>query len=191
MTRRLYLMRHSESVANARGVRCGGDWDIGLSDVGRADAARIAGLMAGLEHPPQVVCVSSLRRTQETAEIVNKEIGAPVVAIEGWHERFLGEWNNCHMPDMDLKLRAGVTPPGGEGAEEFATRIRGAFGSMVAWLDHRPLLIGSRGVIRVTLEMLTGERNVFLQTGMVVEIELVAGEELRAAAPPRELFPVG
>ncbi len=191
MTRPLYLMRHCQSVANARGVRCGGDWDIGLSDVGRADAARIGGGIAGLEHRPQVVCVSSLRRTQETAEIVNKEIGVTVVVIEGWHERFLGEWNNCHMPDMDLKLRAGVTPPGGEGGEEFATRIREALGSMVAWLDHKPLLIGSRGVIRVTLEMLTGNQHVSQSTGTVLEIELAAGEELRAAAPPREIFSVG
>ena len=62
---RLILMRHGKAERHAQ---TGGDFERALADSGRADAAVMGKLLAGLAYAPDLLLVSSARRTRETAE---------------------------------------------------------------------------------------------------------------------------
>jgi phosphohistidine phosphatase len=64
--RRLILFRHSEAVHSPK-FR---DMERPLTEAGRNDAARVAGLLAALQLPIDLVVASPSRRTKETWEIV-------------------------------------------------------------------------------------------------------------------------
>lgn len=64
---RLILMRHGKAERHAQN---GGDFERALADSGRADAAVMGKLLAGLALAPELMLVSSARRTRETGEAV-------------------------------------------------------------------------------------------------------------------------
>lgn len=64
---RLILMRHGKAERHAAN---GGDFERALADSGRADAAVMGKVLAGLGLIPDLMLVSSARRTRETAEQV-------------------------------------------------------------------------------------------------------------------------
>ena len=89
--KKLYYVRHGESLINTNDVWAdepGGKNDLGLTDFGRglvvagADKAKKEGLK------PDLIIASPLKRTQETAEIIARELGYPVENIE-YNELFL------------------------------------------------------------------------------------------------------
>jgi len=65
---RLILMRHGKAERHAQ---TGGDFERALADSGRADAAVMGQVLAGLGLSPDLMLVSSARRTRETAEQVS------------------------------------------------------------------------------------------------------------------------
>src|SRR5690625_6799676 len=68
MTYRLVLLRHGQSVWNAKNLFTG--WvDVGLTDVGEAEARRGGELLAERDYLPDVVHTSVMRRAIRTAEI--------------------------------------------------------------------------------------------------------------------------
>lgn len=64
---RLILMRHGKAERHAAN---GGDFERALAESGRADAAVMGQVLAGLGLAPDLMLVSSARRTRETAEQV-------------------------------------------------------------------------------------------------------------------------
>jgi len=64
---RLILMRHGKAERHAQS---GGDFERALADSGRADAAVMGQVLARTGVAPDLVLVSSARRTRETAERV-------------------------------------------------------------------------------------------------------------------------
>ncbi|WP_454758492.1 SixA phosphatase family protein [Caulobacter segnis] len=62
---RLILMRHGKAERHAQS---GGDFERALAPSGREDAARMGEVLAGLAYAPELLLVSSARRTRETAE---------------------------------------------------------------------------------------------------------------------------
>ncbi len=64
---RLILMRHGKAERHAAS---GGDFERALAESGRADAATMGKLLAGMAHSPELLLVSSARRTRETGELV-------------------------------------------------------------------------------------------------------------------------
>lgn len=64
---RLILMRHGKAERHAQS---GGDFERALAETGRADAAVMGGVIAGAGLVPDLMLVSSARRTRETAEQV-------------------------------------------------------------------------------------------------------------------------
>ena len=68
-TCRLLLVRHGESSANEQGLLCGGGQDPDLNAAGRNQAQRVSEALCGIIHV-DVVGSSSLRRAQETADII-------------------------------------------------------------------------------------------------------------------------
>lgn len=79
---RLILMRHGKAERHAQ---TGGDFERALAPSGREDAARMGEVLAGLAYSPDVLLVSSARRTRETAE----QIAASFPKARGEHLRDL------------------------------------------------------------------------------------------------------
>lgn len=154
---RFFFLRHGETDYNRRGIRCGGEVDIPLTERGLAQAGEAAVLLSQSGFPLAWVAASPLQRVQQTARIVAAPWGLPVETCPGLGERRLGAWNGQPVADTEAALRAGETPPGGESAAAFRERI-------LAWLAlwqprfREPgLIVASKGVGRVLGETLGGQ----------------------------------
>lgn len=93
--RTLVLLRHGQTAWNAEG-RAQGHLDIGLDDLGRAQAAAVAPAVAALR--PDVLWSSDLARAATTAAVVSEACG-----LEVRHDARLREY--------DVGERAGLTIP--------------------------------------------------------------------------------
>ncbi len=72
---RLILMRHGKAERHAQS---GGDFERALADTGRADASVMGQALAEAGFTPDLLLVSSARRTRETAERVSAHFPAKV-----------------------------------------------------------------------------------------------------------------
>lgn len=151
----LLFMRHGATALNAAGLRCGGDVDLPLAELGHRQAMHAAQHLAGLRPRVGVIVVSALQRTRQTADIVGRSLhGVETVVDAAFNERRLGEWNRRPIAETQAELAAGITPPGGESNAEFTQRIRDAVvATLLPLLGQRPLLIASKGVARVLGEL--------------------------------------
>ncbi len=85
-TTRILLARHAETSDPNRFH--GAESDIGLSDLGREQADRLSGWIAG-EGPSALYC-STMRRAIDTAGPIGRACGLEPVAIPELHERKIG-----------------------------------------------------------------------------------------------------
>jgi 2,3-bisphosphoglycerate-dependent phosphoglycerate mutase len=151
----LLFMRHGATALNAAGLRCGGDVDLPLTELGHCQAVLAAQRLAALRPRVGVIVVSALQRTRQTADIVGRSLhGVETLVDAAFNERRLGTWNRRPIAETQAELAAGVTPPGGESNDEFTQRICDAVAAtLVPLLDQRPLLVASKGVARVLGEL--------------------------------------
>ena len=118
---RVWLLRHGETDYNAQ-QKYLGRTDLPLSERGRKALARA-------ELAPEVVYVSPLRRTAETAEILFPR--ARQIAVPGLQEMDFGLFEGKSWKEMERlpAYRAWVdggcvdAPPGGESRAQFCHRI--------------------------------------------------------------------
>ena len=184
-TERFLFLRHGETDYNVQGIRCGGEIDISLNQTGVGQAEKVAELLGQGGFPLFWIVASELLRVQQTAHIVADRLGLRVETNAELNERRLGEWNGRSISETESALRSGETPPEGESATEFRTRI-------LSWLDTwqprliKPgLIVASKGVGRVLSEALSG------QCVSVGNCELLLFEGGRAAACSISVFPGG
>ena len=139
----IYLIRHAESVYNAKKILQGRQ-DCELSSRGLKDTVR-----RSLSFPNDfdIIFCSPLKRTRQTAKILlpNSEI----IYDERIMERGFGNWEN--MPITDEKqflLNNQVIPPNGETLEELDSRIS-EFIAMLKkdYKNKRVLVITHAGII--------------------------------------------
>lgn len=150
----LRFVRHGATAANVLGLRCGGDFDLGLVDAGRKQAEEAALRIAALHPPVRVIVTSHLRRTRETAQIIARVLSKPAIVVEpDFAERSLGAWNLHSIDRTQPWLDQGLTPPGGEPRDTFAERIARAARRLIASCPDWTLLVGSKGVARVLGEL--------------------------------------
>ena len=174
--RLLAFVRHGATQPNLDGQRCGGDLDLPLTDIGRAQA-RAAGLhIAQLGLPIGLIVSSGLLRTDETAAIIARQLGAvPVITLPGFVERHLGLWNRRSISESEPWISGGLTPPGGESNSAFIGRIQAAVQALLPrWPEApgRPLVVASRGVARALGE-LTGRTGLtHLANGQLAHFDL-------------------
>jgi probable phosphoglycerate mutase len=103
MTRTLILLRHGQTAWNAEG-RAQGHTDVPLDDVGRAQAAATAPVMAALA--PVFVRSSDLVRAAETAELVAAACGLPVARDPRLREYDVGERSGLTIAEFAAALPA-------------------------------------------------------------------------------------
>ena len=103
----VYLLRHGESTANARGLFTG-VLNPGLSELGRDEARRAAMLLAQAGVRPTRVFCSALRRTIETAQEMGAVMDLPRAEVE-WRldERNYGALTG--LSKTEVARRAGQT----------------------------------------------------------------------------------
>lgn len=169
----LRFVRHGATSANLAGLRCGGDLDLPLTDLGRAQAVDCAERLARLQPPIGLIVTSDLKRTRETAGYIHALMPhVPVLVDPEFAERFLGEWNLKPIAATQPWLEARCTPPGGESDDEFADRIARALRRLKGHLHERPLLVGSKGVARMLGELVGLPERLELGNCVVTEFDL-------------------
>jgi probable phosphoglycerate mutase len=178
----LRFVRHGATAPNLAGLRCGGDLDVPLTDTGREQAHAAGRALARLQPPVGMIFTSSLKRNRETADIVASYLpGVPVAIEPAFGERRLGAWNLKPIAQTQPWLEARMTPPGGESDDEFLDRISRAVRGIKQQLDHRPLLVGSKGVARILGELVGLEGRLELDNGAIWEFDFAAHPCLETA----------
>lgn len=172
-----YFVRHGVTDLNFRGLRCGGDMDIPLKNLGCDQAYLLGKQIAELELGIERIVASDLIRTRQTALIMSGVLGGVAVETDrNLNERHLGEWNGKPIAENEHLLKQGVTPPGGESEGQFHDRIAKAIGALIPSLSRRTLLVSSRGVGRIINTALGGEGRLAVANGEVVEFSSVPAE---------------
>ena len=130
---RIILWRHGRTPWNVEN-RFQGQADIGLDDVGRAQAARAAAVLAALR--PSVLWSSDLCRARDTAVALADLTGLPVRTDERLREIHVGSWEGLLGedvrrvdPERSQRLQAGEDvrrSATGESPSEVAVRVAAA-----------------------------------------------------------------
>ena len=169
-----YFVRHGVTELNFKGLRCGGDLDVPLLDVGCDQAYLLAKQLRHLNLGIGMIIAGSLTRTQQTASIISAVLDNLPVEVEPLiNERLLGAWNNQPIEATEEQLRNRVTPPGGESEEAFTQRVTLALEKLRPKLDRKALLVSSKGVGRILNHLLGGRDRINVGNGEVVEFAVM------------------
>jgi 2,3-bisphosphoglycerate-dependent phosphoglycerate mutase len=184
MPKLLRFVRHGATALNLAGLRCGGDVDAPLADVGHHQAAATARCIAALSPAVGVIVTSDLLRTKETARIIADFLNtAPADghAARPWvqvfvqplfAERHLGAWNGMPKAATQAWLDEGRVPPGGESTAQFKTRVTTGVLALRGLWPQRPLLVSSQGVARVLGELAGRPDGVRVANAQLAEFDL-------------------
>ena len=187
-SRVLAFVRHGATQPNLDGQRCGGDLDVPLTDIGRAQARASGQHIAQLRLPITLIVSSGLQRTDETAAIIARQLGGvAVITMPGFVERCLGQWNRRSISESEPWISGGLTPPGGESNSDFIGRIHLAVQDLLPrWPDApgRPLVVASRGVARALGELTGRAGTTHLANGQVDHFDLTMCASLELAGSP-------
>ena len=149
---RILAVRHGETDWN-RATRIQGHTDIGLSELGRWQAARLA--QALREEPIGAFYASDLSRAFDTAQAVAQAHGKTVTAHRGLRERAFGRFEGLtwaeiesHHPQDALAWRKRVpefAPAGGESLLQLRERVVGAVDEIAARHPGELLMLVAHG----------------------------------------------
>jgi probable phosphoglycerate mutase len=166
----LYFVRHGITEPNFKGMRCGGDNDVPMMDIGCDQAFLLAKQIHRMDLGIGVIVAGTLIRTRQTAHIISGVLGDVPIELEPLiNERRLGEWNSRTIAETEEMLAKKVPPPGGESEEQFSARIAKALEELRRFHDRRPLLVSSKGVGRVMHTLLGGEGRMQVGNAEIVE----------------------
>jgi ribonuclease H / adenosylcobalamin/alpha-ribazole phosphatase len=139
----IYFVRHGETILTPERRFSGGDGsDPALSEEGCAQAAAVATELVARN--ADLLIVSPMVRTTQTAEFIAKATGLEIVFDEVWREAAFGEWDGLNLPEIkerypnewqswvsNISAPAGKT---GESYEDIAARSELALSNLV--LEH-------------------------------------------------------
>lgn len=174
-----YFVRHGATEPNLRGLRCGGDLDVALTELGREQAHTTAHRIRAMKIGVGLIVCSALTRARQTAAIVSGILGGVAIAVEPLlNERRLGEWNLRSVAATEHLLAQDVTPPGGESEQAFVARVQAALEKFPELLPLNPLVVSSKGVGRVLNSLLGDGSRLNLANGEIVQFAM------QTPAPP-------
>jgi probable phosphoglycerate mutase len=185
----VYVVRHGHTASTESKLISGSMDDPQLSELGREDArsasAAISSLASRFELPlPSLIAHSDMRRTTETAELISKELSAPLRADSRLREISFGDWEGRSMADLEVESseveawRGSVDrkPPAGESVLELESRVLRSLndlivenaGSAVVMVSHMMPLraiakkaLGSSPASHWTLQFAPGSVSVY------------------------------
>jgi alpha-ribazole phosphatase len=154
---RLVLVRHAEPEERARGL-CYGTLDVGLSDKGGANAARLAETLAALEC--DAVYASPRRRTRETAVPLAAARGLEMIVDDDLRELDFGAFEGRRYEEIEqthpdiyrrwMEAPTTVRFPEGESFGDLRVRALGALGRIRS-SQSCAVVVTHGGVIRAGL----------------------------------------
>lgn len=165
MSRQLLLLRHGRTAYNATG-RFQGQVDVPLDDLGFAQAARVAPLLA--VHRPVAVVSSDSSRAVETARPIADLLGLDVLLEENLREIDIGGWSGLTLDEVKTTfpqeyadwvngIREELRRGGGETYGEVGAR---AFMAVWPLLDGPPdeivLAVTHGGTARSLIDLMLG-----------------------------------
>jgi ribonuclease H / adenosylcobalamin/alpha-ribazole phosphatase len=148
----LVLLRHGETRFTAEKRFSGSADDPGLSDRGQAQADLAAAHLARSKLSVDVVVMSPLRRSRETAAVVAAALSLDVEEDADLREADFGAWDGLTYLEVEERfprelaawlVSASVAPPGGESFDAVARRVRAARDRIVARHPGRTVLVVS------------------------------------------------
>ncbi|MCF6390362.1 histidine phosphatase family protein [Mycobacterium sp. MBM] len=145
---RVYLARHGRTALNAEG-RLRGLSDPPLDDVGRAEAGRLAAVLAA-KHPTRILS-SPLQRAVATAQAIAREAGLVAVVDERLNDRDYGPWTGAVKSDVVRQFGSIDAAPGVESSESLSARVVAAFTDIVDETDDGPLVLVSHDAVNRAL----------------------------------------
>lgn len=151
----LLLARHGQSVLNVNGVVNGDPArDLGLSDLGRAEAEGLARQIAGVAVD---LCITSqFPRAQETARLA---LRAPDLVDAGLNDIQVGQLEGQTLADYRAWKRAHTRDdafPGGESLNDAARRYADAFERVLARPEATILVVCHEIPVRYTVNAAAG-----------------------------------
>lgn len=158
-TTRIWLIRHGEPAEEAR-QRCYGSLDVGLSDTGRSQIARVAEHLAA--EPLSIIYASPLSRTRESAQILAASCQRPLQIADELREMHFGDFEGLTCDEIALRHPALYqqwmeTPtkirfPNGETFVEMKARVLLKFaGILGAHAGQSVAIVSHGGVNRIVL----------------------------------------
>jgi len=172
---RFYFVRHGATEPNVLGLRCGGDLDLPLTELGREQARMTAERIRAMNIDVGLILCSALRRTRLHADIVSEALGGvPIVIDPLLAERRMGEWNLRSVAVTEKLLVQGMAPPGGETEQAFVTRVSAAFERLPMLLPLNVLVVSSKAVARVLNLRLGGSGRLTLENGEMMRFTMQA-----------------
>lgn len=117
------MIRHGESEANF-GKYASGHKDVALTPRGLEQARAAALVVSALAIKPALIVHSHLQRAKITAEIINENLGIPMIEDPLIAEQMYGDWEGKPWDQTREPTRAGIDPPNGESHADFFTRVK-------------------------------------------------------------------
>ena len=139
----LYLVRHGQTEANARGLLLGRA-DPPLSALGQRQAAALRDLLPASAR----IVASPLTRTRETAEALGGS-RATIELDDRWLELDYGEYDELPLADVPAdvwrqwRTDMDFAPPGGESLAALGRRVRAACDELAAEAAKRDVVVVS------------------------------------------------
>ncbi len=149
----LWLVRHGQTDWNQEG-RYQGQLDLPLNQAGREEARRQAAILA--QRPLAAIYCSDLLRARQTAEMLARASGAPLILDSRLREVALGEWEGQLFSDNRARNPAEIhtrqlhplhsRPPGGETLWEGWQRVKSAVDEIAARHPAQEVAIVAHGL---------------------------------------------
>ena len=186
-----FFVRHGVTDLNFRGLRCGGDIDVPLTDIGCDQSYMLAKQIKQMDLGIDRIRCGSLIRVRQTALIISGVLGGLPIDIDGdLNERAIGEWNRRPIAETEQLIAQKITPAGGESEDEFSARISTALAAISNQSAHRTLVVSSKGVGRLLNTLLNGEGRMQVANSELVEFAVAANAEGTPALTVRRLTAV-
>jgi broad specificity phosphatase PhoE len=158
------VIRHGETTLNKENRLQGSKGpNEGLTENG---VRMVETLRDGLLVAPKTIYVSPLRRTEETARIINQRFDAPIVLVPELVERDFGSLSGKLRSEIDPSLvaadlegRYDYRPWGGESVEDVHARILAFLSTLPLATDDTVFLITHRGIVRALYDLFPGENS--------------------------------
>ena len=157
----IYMIRHGQSVGNARRDFLG-HTDLPITKLGEEQALSAGAYLASIGFSPDAVYASPLCRAAKTTELALSQIAAPApVYLDGLREIFAGEWENKSFGELDEKYPeerylwhediGHACPVGGEAVKDLYGRVVSTVLTLAKKHEGQTIFIGTHATpIRAT-----------------------------------------
>lgn len=176
METRIYLVRHGESAGNVQG-RVQGQSESELTERGRAQAEATGRALQ--DRGIHRIFSSDLSRASESAQLINRSLGLPLVKDRRLREMSFGILEGKTWAELDLYYAEAEQrgegdwfthcPPGGESRHQLTERVVSTLTDLVQTHPGQTLLVVSHGgfigfLLRRVLSLPTSPRYVGFRT---------------------------